>query len=50
MTGLRPDSHVARMLSTLSTNSLLLGCTPVVNLFRQRGEPIRISHTSASTG
>jgi len=36
------------MLSTLSTNNLLLGCTPVVNLFRQRGEPIRISHTAAS--
>jgi len=48
MTGLRPDTHAARMLSTLSTNNLLLGCTPVVNLFRQRGEPIRITHTAAS--
>jgi type VI secretion system protein ImpG len=27
---------------------VLLGCTPVVNLFRQKGEPIRLTHTSAS--
>jgi type VI protein secretion system component VasA len=32
----------------LSTNNVLLGCTPVVNLFRQKGEPIRLTHTSAS--
>jgi len=48
MSGLRSDSNVARMLATLSTNNLLLGCTPVVNLFRQRGEPIRLTHTSDS--
>ena len=36
------------MLGTMSTNNLLLGCTPVVNLFRQRGEPIRVTHTTAS--
>jgi type VI secretion system protein ImpG len=36
------------MLETLSTNNVLLGCTPVVNLFRQRGEPIRLTHTTAS--
>ena len=48
MSGLRSDSNVSRMLSTLTTNNLLLGCTPVVNLFRQRGEPIRITHTAAS--
>jgi type VI secretion system protein ImpG len=48
MSGLRADSNTARMLETLSTNNLLLGCTPVVNLFRQKGEPIRLTHTSAS--
>jgi type VI secretion system protein ImpG len=48
LTGLRADSNTARMLETLSTNNVLLGCTPVVNLFRQKGEPIRLTHTSAS--
>jgi type VI secretion system protein ImpG len=46
--GLRPDSNLARMLGTLSTNNVLLGCTPVINLFRQRGEPIRVTHATAS--
>ena len=48
LSGLRSDSNLARMLGTLSTNNVLLGCTPVINLFRQRGEPIRVTHTSAS--
>jgi type VI secretion system protein ImpG len=48
LSGIRSDSNAARMLGTLSTNNVQLGCTPVVNLFRQRGEPIRITHTSAS--
>ena len=46
--GLRTDSNLARMLGTLSTNNVLLGCTPVVNLFRHAGEPIRLTHTTAS--
>jgi type VI secretion system protein ImpG len=45
---MRTDSNLARMLATLSTNNVLLGCTPVVNLFRQRGEPIRLTHATAS--
>ena len=48
LSGIRSDSNTARMLSTLSTNNVLLGCTPVVNLFRQRGEPIRLTHTTPS--
>ena len=48
LSGLRTDSNSARMLGTLTPNNVLLGCTPVVNLFRQRGEPIRLTHTSAS--
>ncbi|MFK3739280.1 type VI secretion system baseplate subunit TssF [Massilia sp. TN1-12] len=48
LSGIRSDSNTARMLETLSTNNVLLGCTPVINLFRQRGEPIRLTHTSAS--
>ncbi|AEK59909.1 type VI secretion system baseplate subunit TssF [Collimonas fungivorans] len=47
LSGLRADSNTARMLGTLSTNNLLLGCTPVINLFKQRGDPIRLTHTSA---
>jgi len=48
LAGLRSDSDTARILGTLSKANLLLGCTPVVNLFRQHGEPIRLTHTSAS--
>jgi type VI secretion system protein ImpG len=48
LSGLRADSNTARMLETVSTHNVLLGCTPVVNLFRQKGEPIRLTHTSAS--
>ena len=48
LSGMRTDSNTARMLGTLNTNNVLLGCTPVVNLFRQRGEPIRLTHTTAS--
>ncbi|MFL6674676.1 MAG: type VI secretion system baseplate subunit TssF [Massilia sp.] len=48
VSGMRADSNTARMLDMLSTNNVLLGCTPVVNLFRQRGEPIRLTHTTAS--
>jgi type VI secretion system protein ImpG len=48
LSGLRADSNTARMLETLSTNNVLLGCTPVVNLFQLKGEPIRLTHTSAT--
>ncbi|MGH8853273.1 MAG: type VI secretion system baseplate subunit TssF [Telluria sp.] len=48
LSGLRSDSNLARMLGTLSTNNVLLGCTPVINLFRQRGEPVRLTHMTAS--
>ena len=48
LSGLRADSNTARILGLLSATNLLLGCTPVVNLFRQRGEPIRLTHTTDS--
>ncbi len=47
LSGLRADSNRARLLSNLSTNNLLLGCTPIINLFKQRGDPIRLTHTAA---
>ena len=43
----RSDSHIARVLSTLHADNIRLGCTPVINLFKQRGDPIRLSHTAA---
>ncbi len=46
LAGVRSDSDEARLLETLSERNLLLGCTPVVNLFRQRAEPIRVTHTA----
>jgi type VI secretion system protein ImpG len=45
--GVRADSNTARTLGNLNKNNLLLGCTPVINLFKQRGEPIRVTHAAA---
>jgi len=47
MTGIPPGSDRARMLAGLSTQSLLPGCTPAVNLFRQPGVPIDYSQQTA---
>lgn len=44
----RGDSHAARLLESLGPAHLQLFCTPVVNLFKQRGEPIRVSHSALS--
>lgn len=42
--GIRSDSDESRLLETVTEKNLLLGCTPVVNLFRQPADPIRITH------
>lgn len=47
LSGLRSDSNMARMLASVSAKNVLLGCTPVINIFKQRGDPIRLSHTGA---
>ena len=44
MQGMRSDSDEARLLETVTEKNLLLGCTPVINQFRQRADPIRITH------
>ncbi len=44
MQGIRSDSDEARLLETVSEKNLLQHCTPVANLFRQRADPIRITH------
>ena len=45
--GVRADSNVARLLRRLSASNLLLGCTPVVNLFEQHGVPVAVTHLAA---
>lgn len=40
----RDDHRFDRLLDGLGDSNLQLFCTPVVNLFRQQAEPIRISH------
>jgi type VI secretion system protein ImpG len=46
--GVRADSDESRLLETVHAGSLVLGCTPVINLFKQPADPIRITHTSVS--
>lgn len=48
LSGLRADSHIARQLGGVGAANLLLGCTPVINLFSQRGDPIRLTHAGAT--
>ncbi|RNF82394.1 type VI secretion system baseplate subunit TssF [Montanilutibacter psychrotolerans] len=43
-----PDSPTTRVLEGLTRDNVLLGCTPVVNLFAQHGEPIRVTHRAAT--
>jgi type VI secretion system protein ImpG len=47
ITEIRPDSDKARMLASLSTQNLLMSCTPVVNLFSRPGVPITYDQFSA---
>ena len=48
VSGVRADSNTARLLESTSADNLRLGCTPVVNLFAQRADPIRVTHAAAS--
>jgi type VI secretion system protein ImpG len=45
MSGLAADADAGRLLETVSARNFLLGCTPVVNLFEQNAEPVRVTHT-----
>ncbi|WP_035055104.1 type VI secretion system baseplate subunit TssF [Andreprevotia chitinilytica] len=38
----------ARLLNNLAPTHFKLGCTPIVNMFTQAGEPIRVTHQKAS--
>ncbi|NGZ87636.1 type VI secretion system baseplate subunit TssF [Duganella aceris] len=44
----RPDAPMARILRTLAPDNLVLGCTPIINLFAQPATPIRITHERSS--
>jgi type VI secretion system protein ImpG len=46
MADLRPGSDLAHMLTNLSPQNLLQGCTPVVNLFKRPGVPIAVDQRS----
>jgi type VI secretion system protein ImpG len=48
LAGIRSDSDEARLLETIGPQNFQLGCTPVVNLFEQNADPIRVTHTSTS--
>ncbi len=48
LTGVGPDSVPARLMDTIDADNFKLGCTPVVNLFRQHAEPIHVSHAAVS--
>ncbi len=47
MSGIRADSEMAKLLEAVSTKNLRQGCTPVVNLFDQRAEPIRVTNVAS---
>lgn len=46
LSGMRSDSDVARLLETVSEKNMVLGCTPIVNLFQRNAEPIKLQHTT----
>lgn len=48
MTGLRDNVREAKLLEQIDPNTFVLGCTPVVNLFTQRAEPIRVTHAKTN--
>lgn len=46
LSDLPPDCAAARRLATLSNANFLLGCTPVINLFKRSACPIELTHTA----
>jgi type VI secretion system protein ImpG len=38
------DTDQSRLLEAVTPKQFVLGCAPVVNLFKQRAEPIRVTH------
>lgn len=48
MSGVRADSDESRLLENLNERNLLLGCAPVINLFKQPADPIRVTHAASA--
>ena len=46
--GVRQDSDEARLLETVQAHNLVLGVTPVVNLFRQAADPIKVTQRTST--
>lgn len=44
LSGVRADANAARILKPLSAANFLLGCTPVINLFKAPATPIKLTH------
>lgn len=48
LAGLNDQGDIARQLSQLQPTDLQPNCSPVVNLFTQRADPIRITHSDTT--
>ncbi len=48
ISGVRSDSDDSRLLETLNARNMLLGCTPVINLFKQPADPVRVTHAKSA--
>lgn len=44
LAGVSADAHAGRVLTQLSSENFVLGCTPVVNLFKHAACPIELTH------
>jgi type VI secretion system protein ImpG len=42
------DAPSSRLLEAVSRQQFVLGCVPVVNLFRQHADPIRVTHEASA--
>ncbi|MDH5822326.1 type VI secretion system baseplate subunit TssF [Luteimonas sp. RD2P54] len=43
-----PEQQTSRVLEGLGRDNVLTGCTPVVNLFAQHGDPIRVTQRTST--
>jgi type VI secretion system protein ImpG len=48
LAGVHERSGIVRQLEQVRAGDVVLGCTPVVNLFAQRADPIRITHRESA--
>jgi type VI secretion system protein ImpG len=44
----RSDSDQSRLLEAVTSRQFVLGCAPVINLFKQRADPIRVTHQASA--